>query len=210
MCFKKHSQNSSYFVYYRYIGMPSCLQRMAAATWGKFCPSFHPCGCACVCVCVHFVQASAQIDSIMKGQVRDWRANLYILARHVSKKDIPLCHNVGQLAHTHTHTQQHTHTVRRTVRCQKKVEEEDQRLSLVVLDSSHWQSCECQMPGHGHCSSAIPSLSLAPLLCWQHMRPGASSLLKCQMQILFMNMISGNKQQRPTHSPYNKNPEILV
>lgn len=143
---------------------------MAAATWGKFCPSFRPCACIyiCVCVCVHSVQASAQIDSIMKGQVRAWRANLYILARHVSKKDIPLCHNVGQLAHTHTHT------VRREVRCQKKVEEKDQRLSLLVLDSSHWQSCECQMPGHGHCSSPSPLPSPCALLCWQHMRPGAS------------------------------------
>lgn len=76
---------------------------MPAATCESF--SNHVCVrlCVRVCACVHFVQASAQIDSIMKGQVRARRANLYILARHVSKKDIPLCHNVGQLAHTHTH-----------------------------------------------------------------------------------------------------------
>lgn len=67
-------------------------------------------------MCVHFVQASAQIDSIMKGQVRARRTNLYILARHVSKKDIPLCHNVGQLANTQTYTctQEQTETQTRT------------------------------------------------------------------------------------------------
>jgi len=52
----------------------------------------------------HCVQAGEQIDSIMKGQVRAGKPYLYILAWHVTKKDIPLSHNVGQLAYTHTQT----------------------------------------------------------------------------------------------------------
>jgi len=75
---------------------------------------------------VHFVQASAQIDSIMKGQVRARRPNLYILAQHVSKKDIPLCHNVGQLAHTHSHTQM-------AKECQREMEIERERERTVVI-----------------------------------------------------------------------------
>jgi len=82
----------------------------------------------------HCVQAGEQIDSIMKGQVRAGKPYLYILAWHVTKKDIPLSHNVGQLAYTHTNSHRES----------PKDWESTQQLSSLVLDSipsflSQWQ-----------------------------------------------------------------------
>lgn len=168
----------------------------------------------CVCVSVHFVQASAQIDSIMKGQVRDWRANLYILARHVSKKDIPLCHNVGQLAHTHTHTQ---YDVKLDAKRKSRRKTSGYPCSSSIQATGNRVSVKCQAMATAppHPLSPFPLLCCAgntcdqARLCLRFLPPQMPNANFIYEYDFWQQTIAPNTHTH-TYLPYNKNPKILV
>lgn len=134
----------------------------------------------------------------MKGQVRDWRANLYILARHVSKKDIPLCHNVGQLAHTHTHIHNSTHTL-----CDVQMPKESRgERPAVILGRPRFKPLAIVWVSNARPWPSPLPLPLDPLLCWQHMRPGASSPsqnAKCKFYLWIWFLATNNSAQHTRH-----------